>query len=341
MLTRKSAYNVAIVGATGAVGAEFLSVLSKRRFPIGELKLLASKNSVGKTLEFNGARHCVEELTAASFEGVDIALFSAGGARSKEFAAIAVKSGAIVIDNSSAFRMDPNVPLIVPEINPEAAFRHQGIIANPNCTTIIMGVAIYPIHKINPIKRIVVASYQAVSGAGAQALEELRSQVRALSEGREPEAQILPHVIANNVFSHNSPVLENGYNEEEMKMVKETHKIFGDDSIQVSPTCVRVPIERAHSEAIHLELAGPVDLDAVKRALETAPGVCIVDEPGLNRFPMPREASGQDAVLVGRIRRDPFLKNGLNMFVSGDQLLKGAALNAVQIAELLVHNTAR
>lgn len=341
MLTNKTEYTVAVVGATGAVGAEFLNVLAKRKFPIGQLKLLASKNSVGKTLRFAGRDYPVEELTGESFAGVDIALFSAGGSRSKEFAAQAVKSGAVVIDNSSAFRMDPDVPLIVPEINPEAAFKHRGIIANPNCTTIILGVAVFPIHKINPIRRIVVASYQAVSGAGAKALEELRGQVRAAAEGREPEAKILPHVIANNVFSHNSPILENGYNEEEMKMVQETHKIFGDDSIQVSPTCVRVPIERAHSEAIHLELSRPVDLAAVKDALRNAPGLLIVDDPARNRFPMPRDASGQDAVLVGRIRTDPFLKNGLNLFVSGDQLLKGAALNAVQIAELLVHNTAR
>lgn len=339
MLKKKDRYNVAIVGATGAVGVEFLQVLAKRNFPIAELTLLASKNSVGKKMHFAGKDWPVQELTKDSFKGVDIALFSAGGSRSKEFAKIAVAAGAIVIDNSSAFRMDPNVPLVVPEINPEAALQHKGIIANPNCTTIIMGVAIYPIHKINPIKRIVVASYQAVSGAGAKALEELKEQQKAVVEGNTPVANILPHVIADNVFSHNSPVLENGYNEEEMKMVKETQKIFGSTDIQISPTCVRVPIARAHSEAIHLELSHAADSNKIREALQNAPGIHIVDDPKRNLFPMPLDVSGQDAVFVGRIRKDPFLANGINLFVCGDQLLKGAALNAVQIAELLIRNT--
>lgn len=335
-LAKKSKYNVAIVGATGAVGAEFLRVLEQRKFPVAELKLLASRRSVGKKIAFLGKEYAVEELLPGSFSGVDIALFSAGGARSKEFAQVAVRAGAVVIDNSSAFRMDPDVPLVVPEINPHAALKHKGIIANPNCTTIIMGVAVWPIHKINPIKRAVVASYQAVSGAGAQAVEELRAQHRDIAAGKSPRAEVFPHVIANNMFSHNSAVLENGYNEEEMKMVKETRKIFEDDAIQVSPTCVRVPIERAHAEAIHLELANAVDLAVVREALARAPGVRIVDDAAKNLFPMPLEASGQDAVLVGRIRKDPFLDNGLNLFVCGDQLLKGAALNAIQIAELLI-----
>lgn len=338
MFIKKDFYNVAIVGATGAVGIEFLNVLAKRKFPIATLKLLASKNSVGKKIKFSGKDYLVEELTEKSFAGIDIALFSAGGARSKEFAAAAVNAGAVVIDNSSAFRMDPKVPLVVPEINPEAAFQHQGIIANPNCTTIIMAVAVYPIHKINPIKRIVVASYQAVSGAGAKALEELKSQQRALVEGRVPKAEVLPHVIADNIFCHNSPVLENGYNEEEMKMVSETQKIFGNDTIQISPTCVRVPIARAHSEAIHLELKNDVDLVAIREALVKAPGVRIVDDPKRGYFPMPLDVSGKDEVLVGHIRKDTFLKNGINLFVCGDQLLKGAALNAIQIAETLIAN---
>lgn len=335
-LVKKTKYNVAIVGATGAVGVEFLRVLEQRKFPVAGLKLLASRRSVGKKITFLGKEYAVEELLPGSFSGVDIALFSAGGARSKEFAQVAVRAGAVVIDNSSAFRMDPDVPLVVPEINPQAALKHKGIIANPNCTTIIMGVAVWPIHKINPIKRAVVASYQAVSGAGAQAVEELRAQHRDISAGKSPRAEVFPHVIANNMFSHNSAVLENGYNEEEMKMVKETRKIFEDDAIQVSPTCVRVPIERAHAEAIHLELANAVDLAVVREALARAPGVRIVDDAAKNLFPMPLEASGQDAVLVGRIRKDPFLDNGLNLFVCGDQLLKGAALNAIQIAELLI-----
>lgn len=339
MLKKKDRYNVAVVGATGAVGVEFLRVLAKRKFPIAELTLLASKNSIGKKMHFEGKDWPVQELTKDSFKGVDIALFSAGGSRSKEFAKIAVEAGTIVIDNSSAFRMDPNVPLVVPEINPEAAFKHKGIIANPNCTTIIMGLAIYPIHQINPIKRIVVASYQAVSGAGAKALEELKEQQKAVVEGGTPVASVLPHVIADNVFSHNSPVLENGYNEEEMKMVKETQKIFGSTDIQVSPTCVRVPIARAHSEAIHLELSHAADINRIKEVLQNAPGVRIVDDPKRNLFPMPLDVSGQDDIFVGRIRKDPFLANGVNLFVCGDQLLKGAALNAVQIAELLIQNT--
>jgi aspartate-semialdehyde dehydrogenase len=335
-MQKKSSYTVAIIGATGAVGIEFLKVLEARKFPVGDLKLLASKRSVGKTLDFKGKAYPVTELTADSFAGVDIALFSAGGSRSKEFAQVAVKAGAVVIDNSSAFRMDPSVPLVVPEINPQDALLHKGIIANPNCTTIIMGVAVYPIHKINPIKRAVVATYQAVSGAGAMALEELRLQQEDLVAGREPKANVLKHVVVNNVFSHNSDVLENGYNEEELKMVKETRKIFHDESIDISPTCVRVPIYRAHSEAIHLELTNPVDLAAVHKVLATAPGVKIVDDPANNHFPMPLEAAGHDDVLVGRLRQDLGHKNGLNLFVCGDQLLKGAALNAVQIAELLI-----
>jgi aspartate-semialdehyde dehydrogenase len=335
-MQKKSLYNVAIVGATGAVGVEFLKVLEDRKFPVGNLTLLASARSVGKKMSFKGKDYPVEELTADSFKGVDIALFSAGGSRSKEFAQAAVKAGAVVIDNSSAFRMDPNVPLVVPEINPQDALKHKGIIANPNCTTIIMGVAIYPIHQINPIKRAVVATYQAVSGAGAQALEELRIQQEDLVAGRAPKAKVLKHVIANNVFSHNSDIKENGYNEEELKMVKETHKIFHDDNIQISPTCVRVPIYRAHSEAIHLELTNPADLEAIAKVLAKAPGVTIVDDRANNHFPMPLEVTGKDNVLVGRLRGDPFLKNGVNLFVCGDQLLKGAALNAVQIAELLI-----
>lgn len=335
-LQKKDSYNVAVVGATGAVGVEMLNVLEKRNFPVGDLKLLASARSVGKTMKFNGKDYVVEELTKDSFKDVDIALFSAGGSRSKEFANAVVEAGAVMIDNSSAFRTDPKVPLVVPEVNPEAALQHEGIIANPNCTTIIMLVPLNPIHKINPIKRIVVSSYQAVSGAGAQALDELREQQKALLAGQSPEAKIFKHVIVNNVFSHDSDMLDNGYNQEEMKMVHETQKIMEDNSIEVSPTCIRVPIERAHSESIQIELQNDVDLDAIKAALEKAPGMKIVDDPKTNTYPMPLDVAGEDDVLVGRLRMDPFKKNVLNLFVCGDQLLKGAALNAVQIAELLI-----
>lgn len=335
---RKEKYNVAIAGATGAVGVEFLNVLASRKFPIENLKLLASKKSMGKKIVFENKVYTVEELTEHSFKDCDIALFSAGGAPSKKFVPAAVAAGAVVIDNSSAFRMDPKVPLVIPEVNPEAVFKHQGVIANPNCTTIIMLTAIFPIHQINPIKKIVVSSYQAVSGAGAKALAELKTQQKDLVAGKRPVANIFRHVIVNNVFSHDSDVLENGYNQEEMKMVHETHKILGNDTIQICPTCVRVPIERAHSEAIHLELANPVNLADVKNSISKAKGVKIADDRVKNYFPMPLDVMGQYDVLVGRLREDLHNKNAMNLFVCGDQLLKGAALNAVQIAEVLIKN---
>lgn len=337
MLENKNVYNIAIAGATGAVGTEMLEVLEKRNFPVGELRLLASKRSIGKKLFFKGKEYEVEELTKDSFKDIDIALFSAGGSRSKEFAPTAVEAGAVVIDNSSAFRMDEKTPLVVPEVNPEDAFKHNGIIANPNCTTIIMAVAVFPIHKINPIQRIDVATYQAVSGAGAVALEELKTQQKALLEEKEPKAEVFKHVIANNIFSHDSDIMDNGYNQEEMKMVNETKKIFGDEHIVVAPTCIRVPIYRAHSEALHLQLTRDVDLDAVKKVLADAEGVKIVDDAERNYYPMPLDVSGQYDVLVGRIRKDVTDAKRLNLFVCGDQLLKGAALNAVQIAELLAN----
>lgn len=329
-------YNIAIAGATGAVGEELLRVLSKRKFPVGNLVLLASKMSVGKKLSYEGKEYTVSELTPNSFNGVDIALFSAGGSRSKEFASHAVKAGAVVVDNSSAFRMDPKVPLVIPEINPEDIKTHQGIIANPNCTTIIAGMAIWPIHKIAKIKRMVVATYQAVSGAGAKAMDELRAQSLAYLKGEKIEPVIFPHQIAFNLFSHNSSIDEKGYCEEEMKVVKETHKIFHDSSISISPTSIRVPTFRAHAEAIHLELERPVSVEEVKAALKKMPGVQIQDDVPNNHFPMPLEVSGKDDVYVGRIRKDVSLPNGLNLFVCGDQILKGAALNAVQIAEKLI-----
>jgi len=335
-MKKKELYNIAIAGATGAVGQDMLAVLEKRNFPVGELRLLASSRSVGKKLKLKDKEYVVEELTKDSFSDIDIALFSAGGDRSKEFASSAVESGAVVIDNSSAFRMGEGVPLVVPEVNPDAALKHEGIIANPNCTTIVMLVALNPIHQVNPIKKIVVSSYQAASGAGAQALEELKCQQRDILDGNKPQAKIFQHVIANNVFSHDSKILDNGFNQEEMKMVEETKKILGDENISVSPTCIRVPIERAHSEAINLQLTQTADLTAIQSLLANAPGVTVVDDRKNNHFPMPLEVSGQDDVFVGRLRVDPDDDKSLNLFICGDQLLKGAALNAVQIAELLI-----
>ncbi|HBF12946.1 MAG TPA: aspartate-semialdehyde dehydrogenase [Deltaproteobacteria bacterium] len=336
-MQKKSKYNIAIAGATGAVGEEFLRVLAKRNFPIGELRLLASKKSVGKKMKFCGKEYPVSLLTHDSFKNIDIALFSAGGARSLEFAPSAVKAGAVVVDNSSVYRMDPNVPLVVPEVNPEDIAKHKGIIANPNCTTIIAAMAIWPIHCLAPIKRMTIATYQAVSGAGAKAIDELESQTRAYLEGK-PVARgaIFKHPIAFNLFSHDSAVGEEGYSQEEMKVVHETRKIFHDKEILVSPTCVRVPIFRAHAEAIHLELGKPVSVEKVRQALAKMPGVKVVDSPKENYFPMPVDVSGKDEVYVGRIRKDLWIENGINLFVCGDQILKGAALNAVQIAEKLI-----
>jgi aspartate-semialdehyde dehydrogenase len=330
---------VAIVGATGAVGVEFLKLIEDRKFPYSTLKLLASAKSAGKKVPFKGGELVVEELTEASFKGVDIALFSAGGSISKKFGPIAVQAGAVVVDNSSAFRMDPTVPLVIPEINPEAIRQHNGIIANPNCSTIIALMALWPIHKNNPIKRLIASTYQAASGGGAAAMEELRESTRAHLEGRSYTPKVLPHPYAFNLFSHNTKIdPETGYNEEEIKMVKETKKILSHDAIRVSATCVRVPVLRAHSESLTFECERPISPREVKTYLTGAPGVKIVDDPERNYFPMPADASGQDDVLVGRIRRDTSDDTGhsISMFVAGDQLLKGAALNAVQIAEHLV-----
>jgi aspartate-semialdehyde dehydrogenase len=334
-----SAPVVAVVGATGAVGVELMQCLEQRRFPLSKLKLFASARSAGKTLPFRGKPVAVEELTEDSFKGVDIALFSAGGSQSKRFAPIAVRQGAVVVDNSSAFRMDAGVPLVVPEINPEAVRQHQGIIANPNCSTIISITPLWPIHQVNRIQRMIVATYQAASGAGAAAMEELRESTRAHLEGRSYENTVLPHPYAFNLFSHNSKVdPTNGYNEEEIKVMRETHKIFGDSSIRVTATCVRVPVLRAHSIAINFECERSITPAQVSEMLKTAPGVKIVDDPERNYFPMPKDASGQDPILVGRIRQDISDPSGrsIALFVAGDQLLKGAALNAVQIAELLL-----
>jgi aspartate-semialdehyde dehydrogenase len=334
-----SAPVVAVVGATGAVGVELMQCLEQRRFPLSNLRLFASARSAGKTLPFKGKPVTVEELTEDSFRGIDIALFSAGGSQSKRFAPAAVRHGAVVVDNSSAFRMDAGVPLVVPEINPEAVREHKGIIANPNCSTIISITPLWPIHKINRIQRMIVATYQAASGAGAAAMEELRESTRAYLEGREYKNTVLPHPYAFNLFSHNSKIdPANGYNEEEIKVMRETHKIYGDSSIRVAATCVRVPVLRAHSIAINFECERPITPAQVRDIMETAPGVKVVDDVERNYFPMPKDASGQDPILVGRIRQDVSDPSGrsIAMFVAGDQLLKGAALNAVQIAELLL-----
>jgi aspartate-semialdehyde dehydrogenase len=330
--------NVAIVGATGAVGQEFLTVLAERNFPIKNLRLLASHRSAGKKISFGGATLIVEELTKESFKGIEIAFFSAGGSISKEFAPAAVAAGAIVIDNTSAFRMKEGVPLVVPEVNPEQIARHNGLIANPNCSTIIMNVPVWPLHKANRVKRIIVSTYQAVSGAGAAGLHELEQQIKAYASGAKIERTLFPHQIVNNLFSHNTKISENGYNEEENKMVNETRKIFGDSRMMVSATCVRVPIPRAHSESINLEFERPMTPQQVREILAKAPGVRVVDDRDKNHFPMPLEASGQDDVLVGRIRQDISREDGrgIDLFVSGDQVRKGAATNAVQIGEKLI-----
>lgn len=332
------AVNVAVVGATGAVGEEFLRVLAERNFPIKELRLLASARSAGKKVTFKGQEYTIQELTADSFAGIQIALFSAGGSISKEFGPIAVKAGAVVVDNSSAFRMKDGVPLVVPEVNPGDIKKHNGLIANPNCSTIIMNVPVWPLHQVNKIRRIIVSTYQAVSGAGAWGLYELEKQQRDFAAGKPIQKEKFPHQIFNNLFSHNTSIGPDGYNEEEMKMVKETRKIFGDAKIHVTATCVRVPIPRAHCESINLEFSSPITPDEVRKILSKAPGVKIVDDTAANHFPMPMEASHQDLVLVGRIRQDISRDDGrgIEMFVAGDQIRKGAATNAVQIAEKLL-----
>ncbi|HUA26473.1 MAG TPA: aspartate-semialdehyde dehydrogenase [Steroidobacteraceae bacterium] len=333
-----SAPVIAIVGATGAVGVELIRCLEERRFPLSELRLFASARSVGKTLTFRGEPLAVRELKDDSFRGVDIALFSAGGGTSKRFGPLAVEQGAVVVDNSSAFRMDPAVPLVVPEINPEAVRGHRGIIANPNCSTIIAITPLWPVHRSNRVRRMIVSTYQAASGAGAAAMEELRESTRAYLEDRPYENTVLPHPYAFNLFSHNTKIdPQTGYNEEETKVIRETHKIYGDDSIRIAATCVRVPVLRAHSIAINFECERPITPEQVRNIMQTAPGVKVVDDPERNYYPMPKDASGQDPILVGRIRRDVSDPSGhsIALFVAGDQLLKGAALNAVQIAELL------
>lgn len=329
---------VAVLGATGVVGQEILSVLEQRTFPVSELRPLASARSAGRTVQFGGSEIPVEPAGTNSFHGIDLVLASAGATVTRELAPAIRKSGAVLVDNSSAFRMHPEVPLVVPEVNPEALASHQGIIANPNCVAIILTVAVAPIHRAVGITRIVVSTYQSASGAGLAAMQELQSQAREVLDGIEPTPHALPHPIAFNVFSHNTAIGVDGYNGEETKVMNETRKILSAPWLAITATCVRVPVLRAHTESINLTLSGPLTPDGARAILGRAPGVEIVDDRERNLFPMPKIATGRDAVYVGRIRRDLSQPEGygLDLFVCGDQLRKGAALNAVQIAEALV-----
>ena len=337
-MNKQSNYSVAVAGATGAVGVEMVQVLEQRNFPVGKLKLLASSRSVGKTMKFRGADIAVEELRQDSFKGVDIALFSAGASISREFRKSVVDAGAVMIDNSSAFRMEADVPLVVPEVNPEDVAKHHGVIANPNCSTIIMLVAVAPLHRAFGLKRLVASTYQATSGAGAKGMDEMIVQTRQVLDGEPIAPSVFAHRIAFNLIPHIDVFQENGYTKEELKMLNESRKMLHCDDLMVTCTCVRVPVMRAHSESLNLEFAVPVTPEMARRVLASAPGVKLVDDPGAKRYPMPVDASGQGDVLVGRIRQDISRNDGrgLDLFVAGDQVLKGAALNAVQIAEILV-----
>ena len=327
---------VAILGVTGAVGQELLALLGERQFPVAELIPLASPRSAGQTLLWQDQELTIQGVSEAAFEGVDVVLASAGGSASKQWAPIAAKAGAVVIDNSSAFRLDPTVPLVVPEVNPEAAFDHNGILANPNCTTILLTLALAPLAAKRPIKRVVVSTYQSASGAGARAMEELRTLSRTVLEGGEPVSEVLPHSLAFNLFLHNSPLQPNGYCEEELKMLNETRKIMGLPDLRLSATCVRVPVLRAHSEAVNIEFAEPFPVAEARALLAQAAGVELLEDFEANRFPMPTDVTGRDPVAIGRIRQDLSDPHALELWLCGDQIRKGAALNAVQIAELLI-----
>ncbi|MFO7760381.1 MAG: aspartate-semialdehyde dehydrogenase [Thermodesulfobacteriota bacterium] len=331
-------YNVTVAGATGAVGSAMLNVLERRDFPIKELRLLASQRSLGRKLVFKGREIPVQLLTKDAFEGIDIALFSAGGDRSLEFSPAAARAGAVVVDNSSAFRMDPEVPLVVPEVNPGdvGLYTKKGIIANPNCSTIQMLVALKPVYDSVGIKRIVVSTYQAVSGSGTPAIEELQKQIKAYVAGEPLINEVYPHQIAFNCLPHIDSFLENGYTKEEMKMVNETKKIFGDDRIRVSATTVRVPVVYGHSEAVNIETNQKISAAEVRKLMATAPGVKLVDKPADNEYPLAIDCAGRFETLVGRIREDDTIANGINMWIVSDNILKGAALNTVQIAEVLI-----
>ncbi|MCD6272253.1 MAG: aspartate-semialdehyde dehydrogenase [Deltaproteobacteria bacterium] len=330
-------FNVAVAGATGAVGNQMITCLEEREFPVKSIKFLASHRSAGRKLEFKDQEITVEELKEVSFRGIDIAIFSAGGGPSKKFAPCAAKDGCIVVDNSSAWRMDTEVPLVIPEVNPDDIknYTNKGIIANPNCSTIQMLVALYPIYKKCGIKRIVVSTYQAVSGTGLKAIEELSDQTRAMLNFQDYEKKVYPHKIAFNCLPHIDIFLENGYTKEEMKMVLETRKIFGDNNIGVTATTVRVPVFYSHSESINIETLEHISADEVKTLLSNAPGVKVLDDPKKNLYPLAIEAAGTDLTYVGRIREDESIPNGINLWVVADNIRKGAATNAVQIAELL------
>ncbi len=336
MLKKKEKYVVAVVGATGAVGNEMIAVLEERNFPVSELRLFASERSEGVRLKFKGEEIPVQTLKEDSFVGIDIALFSAGAERSKIWAPIAAKSGCVVVDNSSQWRMDPEVPLVVPEVNPHDLKWHKGIIANPNCSTIQMVVALKPIHDVAKIKRVVVTTFQSVSGTGKKAMDELLQQTVDLLNFREIKIQVYPHQIAFNVLPHIDKFLENAYTKEEMKMINETKKIMGDPSIRITATTVRVPVFRGHSESVNIETEKKITSQEVREILSKAPGVVVIDNPEKNEYPLPIYASGKDEVFVGRIREDESIENGINMWIVSDNLRKGAALNAVQIAEELI-----
>ncbi len=336
MLKKKERYIVAVVGATGAVGNEMIAVLEERKFPVEKLRLFASERSEGKTLQFEGSEIPVETVDENSFNGIDIALFSAGAERSKIWAPIAAKSGCVVVDNSSQWRMDTEVPLVVPEVNAHDLKWHKGIIANPNCSTIQMVVALKPIHDAAKIKRVVVTTFQAVSGTGKKAMDELLQQTIDLLNFKEIQRNVYPHQIAFNVLPHIDKFLENGYTKEEMKMVYETKKIMGDNSIGVTATTVRVPVFRGHSESVNIETEKKITPNEVRSIFSKAPGIIVFDAPEKNLYPLPIDVAGKDAVYVGRIREDESLENGINMWIAADNLRKGAALNAVQIAEELI-----
>lgn len=329
---------VAILGATGAVGTELINLLIERKFPLKQLKLLASPRSAGQKIPFQDDFLEVQAVNENSFDDIDLVLASAGGTTSKKWANTIVSAGAVMVDNSSAFRMNADVPLVVPEINPEDVKHHKGIIANPNCTTILMGVALYPLHQWQKIERVIVSTYQSASGAGALAMEEVKNQAQAILKGETPKAEILPYPLAFNLFPHNSPLMDNGYCEEEMKMVNETRKIFHEPNLRLSATCVRVPVLRAHSEAINIEFSAPVSVGKARELISQAKGVKLLEDWDNNYFPMPIDATGKDEVLVGRIRQDISNPNALELWLCGDQIRKGAALNAVQIAELLIND---
>ncbi len=335
-IKKKEKYNIAVVGATGAVGNAMISILEERNFPVDNLLLLASERSEGKRLFFNKGSLEAQKLQSASFEGIDIALFSAGATRSKDFAPSAVKAGAVVVDNSSAFRMDGDVPLVVPEVNPEMIKKSHGIIANPNCSTIQMVVALKPIYDLVGIKRIVVSTYQAVSGSGKKAMEELSLQVQDISNSKPIKKSVYPHQIAFNCLPHIDIFMENGYTKEEEKMIQETKKILGDQNIGITSTTVRVPVYFGHSESVNIETKNKLSAEDAKKLLSKSPGLKVLDDPKKSEYPMAIKAAGKDCVFVGRIREDHSIENGLNLWIVSDNIRKGAALNAIQIAEHLI-----